>query len=254
LRSRKSTGLFMRTTPLASCVRPTTGPAKLDRSLPVRLPTSAVESMTKRPRKKRSNSKTIANGSRRGGTIQSAVHRAYHLTGLLCGARPGEMKPREVDRLEAIQRCRVIGNAKARQTQSAFRSRGQWLERSRSRRDEARASGSTRNLSSRRPRKPCVMICRATGNSVRHAFKTLCSLDLKVDDTISSLLMGHALDGVSKKYISKIIITSGPALRSEQARISRRVVQLLGLTSAELMARACKAAVAGSAAASGKTD
>ena len=48
------------------------------------------------------------------------------------------------------------------------------------------------------------------------------------------------MDGVSKKYISKIIITSGPALRSEQARISRRIVQLLGLSSAEFMAELAK--------------
>lgn len=62
----------------------------------------------------------------------------------------------------------------------------------------------------------------------------------EIGEMISSLLMGHALDGVSKKYISKIIITSGPALRSEQARISRRIIQLLGLSSAEFMAELAK--------------
>jgi hypothetical protein len=98
-------------------------------------------------------------------------------------------------------------------------------------RDEACASGSTSEFIFPATSQAVRDDLPATGNTLRHAFKTLCSLDLKVDDTISSLLMGHALDGVSKKYISKIIITSGPALRSEQARISRRIVQLLGLTS-----------------------
>jgi hypothetical protein len=107
-------------------------------------------------------------------------------------------------------------------------------------RDEARASGSTSELIFPATSQAVRDDLPATGNTLRHAFKTLCSLDLKVDDTISSLLMGHALDGVSKKYISKIIITSGSALRSEQARISRRIVQLLGLSSLEFMAELAK--------------
>ena len=71
----------------------------------------------------------------------------------------------------------------------------------------------------------------------------------KVDDTISSLLMGHALDGVSKKvYFQDHHHQPGRALRSEQARISRRIVQLLELTSTTFIGDARKAAVAGSAA------
>jgi hypothetical protein len=99
-------------------------------------------------------------------------------------------------------------------------------------RDAARASGSKSefifpgaNQAGHRDELP------ARGNVLRHAFKTVAT-ELKVDDTLSHLLMGHALDGVSRKYIAKIIIQSGPALRKEQARISRKIVALLGLTSA----------------------
>lgn len=52
---------------------------------------------------------------------------------------------------------------------------------------------------------------------LRRAFKTIC-IELKVGDTLSHLLLGHALEGVSRKYIAKIILTSGQAFRSEQAR------------------------------------
>jgi hypothetical protein len=41
--------------------------------------------------------------------------------------------------------------------------------------------------------------------------------------------MGHALDGVSPKYVSEIIIVRGPAIREAQETISARVFELLGL-------------------------
>jgi integrase len=208
--------------------------AKLDRSLPVRLPTSAVEFNDEEASKKALDFKDYRKWFTAWRTLQSAVHRAYHLTGLLCGARPGELSRVKWTDLKPSQRCLVIGNAKAGNAISIPLS---WpMARAlKIARDEARASGSTSELIFPATSQAVRDQLPATGNTLRHAFKTLCALDLKVDDTISSLLMGHALDGVSKKYISKIIITSGPALRSEQARISHRIVQLLGLTSASFM-------------------
>jgi hypothetical protein len=41
--------------------------------------------------------------------------------------------------------------------------------------------------------------------------------------------MGHALEGVSAKYIAELLIVHGPALREAQENISRRVFELLGL-------------------------
>jgi integrase len=213
--------------------------AKLDRSLPVRLPTSAVEFNDEEASKKALDFKNYRKWFATWRKLQSAVHRAYHLTGLLCGARPGELSRVKWTDLKPSQRCLVIGNAKAG---SAISIPLSWpmVRALKIARDEARASDSTSEFIFPATSQAVRDDLPATGNTLRHAFKTLCSLDLKVDDTISSLLMGHALDGVSKKYISKIIITSGPALRSEQARISRRIVQLLGLSSAEFMAELAK--------------
>ena len=41
--------------------------------------------------------------------------------------------------------------------------------------------------------------------------------------------MGHALEGVSAKYIAELIVVHGPALRKAQEKISAHVFELLGL-------------------------
>jgi integrase len=66
------------------------------------------------------------------------------------------------------------------------------------------------------------------GNALRHTFKTL-HVELGISETLSALLMGHALDGVSPKYVSEIIVVRGPAIREAQEKISARVFGLLGL-------------------------
>jgi hypothetical protein len=212
--------------------------AKLDRSLPVRLPTSAVEFNDEEASQKALDFKHYRKWFAAWRMLQSAVHRAYHLTGLLCGARPGELSRVKWTDLKPSQRCLMIGNAKAGNAISIPLS---WpmVRALKIARDEARATGSNLEFIFPGTSQAARDELPARGNMLRHAFKTLCT-DLKVDDTISSLLMGHALDGVSKKYISKIIITSGPALRSEQARISRRIVQLLGLTSTTFIGELAK--------------
>jgi hypothetical protein len=46
---------------------------------------------------------------------------------------------------------------------------------------------------------------------------------------LSHFLMGHALEGVSAKYIAELIVANGAALREAQEKISRHVCELLGL-------------------------
>jgi hypothetical protein len=41
--------------------------------------------------------------------------------------------------------------------------------------------------------------------------------------------MGHALEGVSAKYIAELIVVHGSALRKAQEKISAHVFELLGL-------------------------
>lgn len=66
------------------------------------------------------------------------------------------------------------------------------------------------------------------GNALRHTFKTL-HVGLGISETLSALLMGHALEGVSAKYIAEIIVMQGPELRKAQDKISAHMFGLLGL-------------------------
>jgi integrase len=66
------------------------------------------------------------------------------------------------------------------------------------------------------------------GNALRHTFKTL-HVGLGISETLSHFLMGHALEGVSAKYIAELIVVHGPALRKAQEKISKHVFELLGL-------------------------
>jgi hypothetical protein len=66
------------------------------------------------------------------------------------------------------------------------------------------------------------------GNALRHTFKTL-HVGLGISETLSHFLMGHALEGVSAKYIAELIVVHGPALREAQEKISAHVFELLGL-------------------------
>ena len=69
----------------------------------------------------------------------------------------------------------------------------------------------------------------AFGNQLRHAWRTVVA-DLKVDDLLAHCLLGHAPRGVSAGYISRIALSIWPAMRSTQRQISRRILDLLGLS------------------------
>jgi hypothetical protein len=68
---------------------------------------------------------------------------------------------------------------------------------------------------------------------LRHTYSTTAA-DLGVDDLLRHFLMGHAPEGISQKYIAALILANGPKMREEQTRISRRVLELLGLNAQTL--------------------
>ena len=74
------------------------------------------------------------------------------------------------------------------------------------------------------------------GQALRHTYRTICA-DLEIDELITHYLMGHAPQGISQKYIATLILQNGPAMRAAQERISKRIVGLLGPSSAAIMRR-----------------
>jgi hypothetical protein len=62
------------------------------------------------------------------------------------------------------------------------------------------------------------------GQALRHSYSTV-AVDLKIDDLIRHILMGHAPKGFSQDYVALLIVQNGPAMREaqEQEQISKRM-------------------------------
>ena len=68
------------------------------------------------------------------------------------------------------------------------------------------------------------------GNGLRHNYKNIAvTMKPAVEEILTEFLQGHAPKGVSRKYVSKMILVHSDALREAQARISQRIVSLLGI-------------------------
>jgi hypothetical protein len=54
-------------------------------------------------------------------------------------------------------------------------------------------------------------------------------MKLAVEEILTEFLQGHAPKGVSRRYVSTRILARSDALHEAQARISKRIVELLGI-------------------------
>ena len=68
----------------------------------------------------------------------------------------------------------------------------------------------------------------AKGMVLRHTYKTV-AVDLGIEEMITEFLMGHRPLGVSRRYVVRAMLNSGPAMRAAQRRISLRIVELMGM-------------------------
>ncbi|MBR0989118.1 hypothetical protein JQ580_00110 [Bradyrhizobium japonicum] len=209
-----------------------------DRSLPAYLPTSAVEFNSERPSQKALPFKSFPAWLKAWRKIDNAVRQAYHLCGLLMGPRPGELARLRWDAYSDNERTLVIAKAKAG-NDILIPITDEIAAALKMARAAAEALGyDTRadalifpgcGQAGHRDDLP------ARGNMLRHTYSTTAA-DLGVDDLIRHFLMGHAPEGISQKYIAALILANGPKMREEQSRISRRVVELLGLNARTLKA------------------
>lgn len=200
--------------------------ARLDRSLPPHNPASAVEYNSETPSQKGLAFAGFPKWRDAWERIESPIRRAYHLTGLLTGARPGELARLKWSDVRPRQRSLVIAHAKAGADIAVPMS----IEIVKALRMARDAGDESEELVF----PGCAQIGHrdklpARGNMLRHTFRTVCA-DLGVDELLSHFLMGHAPEGISQKYIARMILTSGPALRAAQRMISRRIFALLDPT------------------------
>ena len=200
--------------------------SRLNRSLPVALPTSAVTMNVERPSQEALAFADFPRWRTAWSAIESPVRRAYYLFCLLTGCRPGEAaRLRWID-VHDNEQSFTIPNAKAG-ADIVLPASEEITAALRMARDAAVGGAvlvfpGLSNIDHRGSGLP------AKGNALRHTYRTICA-DLEIDGLLTHYLMGHAPDGISQKYVATLISQNGPAMRAAQERVSKRIVSLLGL-------------------------
>jgi integrase len=155
------------------------------------------------------------------------MHRAYHWTGLLTGARPGELARTRWADLDLRGRTLVIGGAKAGNDIPIPLSV-----------PIIRALKLARDSKPERMHKQfaglifpgCEQAARddlpASGHALRRTWKTVAAA-LEVPDDLSALMLGHVPEGVSQKYVLRRMLTESRTMRRKQREISARIMALL---------------------------
>jgi integrase len=204
--------------------------ARLDRSLPAALPTSAVEYNEETRSQDALAFGDFVKWRKAWEAIESPTRKAFQKINLLCGARPGELaRLKWVDVLPRERRF-MIRNAKARADIAVLLSVPIARELRRAR-DAARADGVESEY---------VFAARAGGHIVktdcdglpahgmmfRRTWRTIAA-DIGVDELIAHFLLGHRPLGISPGYVAKRLLESGGAMRKGQRDVSRRIETLL---------------------------
>lgn len=199
---------------------------KLDRTLPFDLPTSGIAFNPEVASQDALAPKDFPKWAKVWQAITSPTRRAYHLFCLLSGCRPGEAAGLRWSDVQPRSRSIVVGHAKAGSDIAVPLSvpiiRALKLARAHAQKGEplifpgCAQAGHREDLPVR-------------GNALRHTYRTVAA-DCGIDEMVSHFLLGHAPAGISQRYVARMILQSGPAMRRAQAAISRRMVELLGVT------------------------
>ena len=197
--------------------------ARLDRSLPAALPTSAVEYIPEHAAQSAMPFDQFP-AWRQAVEALPPLHRSFHLFCLLTGARGGEA-------------------ARLTWADVDLRSRSITLRHTKSGHDifvplTAAIAGALRMAKVRSPgngASPRIWAGAVKyndslpfkGHALRHTWASVAA-DLGIDELQRRLLLGHSLSGISQSYVTRAVLSGGPGLRAAQRRVSRRLVELLG--------------------------
>jgi integrase len=67
----------------------------------------------------------------------------------------------------------------------------------------------------------------ARGHALRHTWRTVAA-DCGVDELLAHFMLGHVPQNISQAYITRLVLSAGPALRQAQRKVSKRILHLLG--------------------------
>jgi integrase len=190
------------------------------------VPTAAVELRAEKRVQKGMAAKSFPAWFKAWQAIESKTRRAYHMTNLLTGARPGELARCRWQNIDREAGTLTVGDAKAGNDIP--------IPLTPAINDALKLAADAEP-----DHKPGDLIfpgCEqvghreelpARGNGLRRTFKTIATTHCKVPDDISAFLMGHVPEGMSQKYLLRWALSSGPAIREAQSKISREMVRLL---------------------------
>jgi integrase len=189
--------------------------AKLSRDLPMHDPTSGVRWNKETPRQAGMNFSDFPKWFAAWQLIESPTRKAFAMLGLLTGIRPGELSRLKWADVSPRSRSITIRATKSghdvvipmsaaiagalRLARDAVDEPSEWV---------FPARGRTGHLMQfAEPTLP------AFGHALRHVFRDV-ALAAGVDEFQTRLLQGHSLRGVSARYLTRAIISSGMSLRA----------------------------------------
>ena len=207
--------------------------ARLNRSLPPALPTSAIEYNAEERSQKALAFGDFAKWFSAWQRIESEIRRAFQMIGLLSGMRPGELSRLKWVDVLPRQRCFVIRNAKSKKlghdihvplSAAICRELKRARNAARAAKIEsvyvfpARADGHVKKFD-------CDSL-PVWGMAYRRTWRTVAA-ELGVDELIAHFCLGHIPAGISRGYVAKLILSSGQAMRAAQRVVSRRMLTLM---------------------------
>jgi integrase len=225
---------------------------RFDRSLPAELPTSGVKLGKIVTTERAMAFDQFPAWAKAWHQIESPTLRGFHLCGLLTGARPGELAMVRRDDFDPVAQRLTIRNSKSGRdiviptTVEIEYAIGLALDAPvptivqkglrGMKRNEVRVVERLRHGEVRFPdlifpgcrQAPARSTLPAAGHALRHTYKTTAAA-LGISDTLSAILLGHALPGISGRYIGELAISRSAELRAAQELISRRVFELVDL-------------------------
>jgi len=211
--------------------------ARLDRSLPPHNPSSAVEYNSEKPSQAGLAVKDFPAWGIAWRSISSPVHRGYALAMLLTGARGSELSGLRWRDIDCKRRTMTFVNSKSGSDVTIPLSVEivKALKLARSGLPPAVGPGKLARVGQRSVDQLVFPGCKqardglpARGHELRRTWRSI-AFDLGIDELQSAALLGHSVPGISSRYILKLAAASGRGMRESQARVSRRIVELLGV-------------------------
>jgi integrase len=197
--------------------------ARLDRTLPPHNPSSAVEFNDETPHGRGLAFKDFPKWADAWRRIDSPIRRGYHLTNVLTGCRPGELSRLRREDIRPLERVFILRRGKAGSDIRVILSVPivQALRLALDAHDKPLVFPGMAQVGHREA-------LPARGVELRRTYRTVCA-ECGVDELLTHYLMSHAPAGISQRYLVRMILQSGQAMRTAQSQISRRIIGLLGI-------------------------